>query len=222
MLTFIGVGPGDPELMTLKAQRLILEADLIALPDSGMGNSAVGRIVGELIAGKEILKLHMPMKGDRDSWADAHDNAAAILVRHLDAGRNIAYPVLGDPLLYATSGYLIRRLGARPDVEVVPGVPAICAAAARARQPLAEADDPLLILPGLKPGQKLPKGNVAVMKAAGALNEIAAQADGRPCVLVRNLGMQDEYVGAIEGADPEKRSYFSTVLLSAGRDGADQ
>lgn len=213
MLRFIGVGPGDPDLMTVKARRLIQAADLIALADSGTGGSAVEGILGNLIADKEILWLPMPMKGVRADWAHAHAEAARMLEERLAQGRDIAYPALGDPLLYATSGYLIRLLGDREDIEVVPGVPAICAAAAKARLPLAEADEPLLILPGLKPGQALPDGNVAVMKAAGALDTIAEQARDRQCVLVRNLGMKDEYVGNIDGADPQKRSYFSTVLI---------
>ena len=158
MLRFIGVGPGDPDLMTVKARRLIQAADLIALADSGTGGSAVEGILGNLIADKEILWLPMPMKGVRADWAHAHAEAARMLEERLAQGRDIAYPVLGDPLLYATSGYLIRLLGDREDIEVVPGVPAICAAAAKARLPLAEADEPLLILPGLKPGQALPDG----------------------------------------------------------------
>lgn len=213
MLTFIGVGPGDPELMTLKAYRLIQEADVIALADSRMGNSAVEKIIGNLMEGKTILWLHMPMKGTREDWAQAHDDAARILREKLEEGLNIAYPVLGDPLLYATSGYLVRRLSDRADVEVVPGIPAICAAAAKARLPLAEADEPFVILPGLMPDQKLPACNVAVMKAAGSLSEIAAQLGEREHVLVRNLGMDGEYIGLIDDADPDKRSYFSTVLI---------
>ena len=215
MLTFIGVGPGDPELMTLKARRLIREADVIALADSGAGESAVEKILGDLTWGKTILRLNMPMRGDRASWSAAHDAAARLLAERLDAGETIAWPVLGDPLLYATTGYVLARLWDRSDVAVVPGVPAICAAAAAARLPLAEANEPLTILPGLKEGQRLPEGNVAVMKAAGALAEIAAQAGSRRRVMVRNLGMDGEYVGPIEDADPGARSYFTTVLVKA-------
>ena len=91
----------------------------------------------------------------------------------------------------------------------------LCAAAAAARLPLAEADEPLTILPGLRPGQALPQGNVAVMKAAGALDDIAVQAGQRRCVMFRNLGMADEYVGPIEGADASRRSYFTTVLVKS-------
>lgn len=214
MLSFVGVGPGDPELITLKALRLIREADVVALADTGLGDSAVARILGDALNGKALLRLSMPMKGDRESWADAHIAAARQLAARLDAGESIAYPVLGDPLLYATSGYLLALLKDRYPVQVVPGVAAVLAGASAARLPLAEADEPLTILPGLKPGQALPEGNVAVMKASRCLNEIARQLAGRQHVMLRNLGMPDEYIGPIQDA-PEGRSYFTTVIVKA-------
>lgn len=215
-LAFVGVGPGDPELITLKAVKALRAADRIALPDSGSGTSAAETIAAQWIQEKPILRLPMPMQGEREDWAAAHSAAAAMLLDLLRQGRSVAYPVLGDPLLYATSGYLLRLIAPHFRCEVIPGVPAMCAAAARLRQPLAESREPLTILPGYDPDTALPDGNVVVMKAGrslAALGQRLAEA-GRRAWVVQNLGMPGERVSPIHEMPPEgKQSYFTTVLV---------
>ncbi len=96
MLYFVGVGPGDPELITMKAVRILQEADAIAIPDSGK-DSVVWKIAGKWIEGNPLCHLPMPMKGKREDWEDNHRKAAEILLEWLGKYETITYPVLGDP-----------------------------------------------------------------------------------------------------------------------------
>lgn len=213
MITFVGMGPGDPELLTLKAVRAIREADWIAMPDTGMGSSAVTAIAGDLLEGKRVLKLYMPMRGGRDSWRDAHAQAVEALSERLEAGENVAYLVLGDPMLYATGSYLMAMLADRFETRVIPGVTSMCAAAARLKVPLCEDRQRLQVWPGFPEGSALPDGNVVVMKANGKLREILAAGEGREMYLARNIGMEGEYAGPLRDADLDVHAYFSTVLV---------
>ncbi|MGI6238672.1 MAG: precorrin-2 C(20)-methyltransferase [Christensenellales bacterium] len=215
-LIFVGVGPGDPELITFKAVKALQGADTIALPDSGAGTSAAETIVAEWIQGKSILRLPMPMRGEKEDWAAAHAAAADALIDLLRQGRAIAYPVLGDPLLYATSGYLLQSIAPHHPCEVIPGIPAMCAAAARVQQPLAEGREPLTILPGYEPDTALPDGNVVVMKAGRSLAALQRKLteEGRIAWVVQNLGMPGEQASPIQSFNAQGRQgYFTTVLV---------
>jgi precorrin-2/cobalt-factor-2 C20-methyltransferase len=216
MLSFVGVGPGDPDLMTILAVRALARADVIAIADSGSGTSAVLRIAGSLVSEKPILKLKMPMIPGED-WGPAHDRAAETLIRRLKKGVRIAYPVLGDPSLYASSIYIYRRVAPRHPCEIIPGVPAMCAAAAALGAPLAEGRQTLTVLPGFGEGDRLPVGAAVVLKAGRVLDALREAAGNRRALLAQNLGMPDEYLGALEGARAEA-SYFSTVLIGPGND----
>ena len=211
MLTFIGVGPGDPELMTLKAARLIREADAIALPDRG----AALRIVGDLIGGKPLLELDLPMRGGRADWEEAHERAAARLLDWLDRYENVAFPVLGDPGIYATCGYLLRRVRLRHPCAVVPGVPAMCAAAAALGVPLCEKGEALTVLDHFDEGGALPDGSCVVMKAGGCLDALRRAAIGREAGVARNLGMEGEWLGLLADVPDDGRFYFTTAIVSA-------
>lgn len=213
MITFVGMGPGDPELMTLKAVRAIREADLIAMPDTGLGASAVTHIAGDLLEGKEILMLYMPMRGGRDAWRDAHAQAAQTLAQRLRQGANIAYLVLGDPMLYATGSYLMALLKPEFEVRVIPGVTSMCAAAAELRVPLCEDRERLEIRPGFQPGDNLEGDNLVIMKANGKLRHILEAGGNRKMYLARNIGMDNAYAGPLQDADLDAHAYFSTVLV---------
>ena len=211
MLTFIGVGPGDPELMTLKAVRLIQKADAIALPDKG----AALRIVGDLIEGKPLLELNLPMRGSRSDWESAHDHAATQLLNWLERYENVAFPVLGDPGIYATGSYLLRRVRPHHPCVVVPGVPAMCAAAAALGMPLCEKGESLTVLDHLGEGDRLPQGNCVVMKATNSLDSLRREAAGREVRVVRNLGMDGEWLGALANVPTDRGSYFTTAIVPA-------
>ncbi len=206
MLTFVGVGPGDPELLTLKAVRLICDANAIALPNRGTAL----RIVRKLVANKPLLELNLPMKGRREDWEAAHDRAAGQLLEWLDRYDTVAFPVLGDPGVYATSSYLCRRIRPAHPCEIVPGVPAMCAAAAALGVPLCEQGEMLTVLDRLDGA--LPEGNAVVMKASRCLDELRQAARGREIYIAQNLGMEGQWLGKIEDA-PEGSGYFTTAIV---------
>lgn len=211
MLYFVGVGPGDPELMTLKAARILRDADAIALADRG----AAMQIAGEWIEGKPVLRLNMPMKGDRASWEDAHRAAAAQLLEWLERYGTIAYPVLGDPGVYASSSYLLRLLAPECECRVVPGIPAMCAAAAELGVPLCEQRERLTVMDDYCDDAPLPEGNVVVMKSGRQIDGLRRATDGREAYAVRNLGMADGWAGRLSEMPESAYSYFTTVLVRA-------
>ena len=213
MITFVGVGPGDPELLTLKVVRVIQEADVVAVPQPSGRTGVAENIAASLLEKKEIIRLQMPMCGACETWRDAHEQAERALTDRLERGEKVAYLVLGDPLFYATSSYLIKRLQRSFETHVVPGVTAMCAAAARLHVPLCEARESLTVLPGFAEKTALPEGNAVIMKAGGHLHEILAAGAGREMYLARNIGMAEEYAGLLTEAKLDEKNYFSTVII---------
>lgn len=209
MLRFIGIGPGDPELLTLKAARLLREADAIALPDRG----AALKIVRHWIEGKPLLKLDLPMRGRREDWRQPHERAARQLLEWLKTYQTVAFPVLGDPGVYATSSYLYRLVKDAYPCEIVPGVPAMCAAAARLGVPLCEQGEMLTVLDRFEDGRALPEGNTVIMKSARHMAALRSAAEGREAYVVRNLGMEDEWLGPLNDAPGMDGFYFTTTLV---------
>ncbi|QOR82850.1 precorrin-2 C(20)-methyltransferase [Geobacillus stearothermophilus] len=149
----IGVGPGDPELMTVKAYRRLKEAEVIAYPKKGrQSKSYAEQIIDAYFAPEEKrrLGLHFPMTKDRALLEPKWNEAADAIWAELSAGRDVAFVTEGDPLLYSTFIHLMHVMERRyPDapIEVVPGVSSANAAAARLRLPLADGDEQVAIVP---------------------------------------------------------------------------
>lgn len=217
MLYFVGIGPGDPELVTLKAARLVREADAVVYADTGMGSSAVENILGDRLAGKTLCKVNIPMRGSREDWLDAHRRAAETLLALLERYPTMVYPVLGDPGVYASSSYLMKLVSQKHPCRVVPGITTMCAAAAELGVPLCEQAERLTILDSLEPGEPLPEGNAVVMKSGRRLAELKQAAAGREAYAVRNLGMDNAFAGRLEDIPEDEYSYFTTVIVRDAR-----
>lgn len=213
MIVFVGVGPGDPELMTVKAVRMLREADVIVLPDSGMGESAVMKIIGALISAKPLHSLHIPMKGNRREWEDAHDKAVKTMLELAEQYDTVVYPVLGDPGIYASSSYLMAKLSGKHPCTVVPGVPAMCAIAAELGVPLCEQRESLTVCDSFSEGDIIPRGNVVVMKSGKSLEVLQKAAQGRRAYAVCNVGMENAWLGTLDQIAPGNYSYFTTVII---------
>ena len=131
----VGVGPGDPELMTLKAVRILRECSVVAIPHSEKERCAAYQIAAQAapeIEEKTILYLPMPMTRDRDRLDRSHQEAAARTAAVLDEGRDVAFITLGDSTVYSTCLYVMGRLQEQGyETELINGVPSFCAAAAR-------------------------------------------------------------------------------------------
>ncbi|MBR2717124.1 MAG: precorrin-2 C(20)-methyltransferase [Oscillospiraceae bacterium] len=222
----VGVGPGDPELMTQKAIRLIRENDVIAVPGKSAEESAAYRIAAAMVPemkNKELLPIAMPMSRDRELLDAAHRKGAALLESRLDRGKNVVYITLGDPGIYCTFSYLQRILEADGyTVELTPGIPSFCAAAARLNLPLAEWDEPLHVAPAIHmTGEALDgRGTCVLMKSAGRMAEVKEllRRSGRDVYAVENCGMETEKVYRGAEAIPDDAGYFSLIIAKERHD----
>ena len=134
----VGVGPGDPELITLKALRVLREADVIAYPALEEGDSLARAIAAPHIPkGREEFAIRMPMLADRFPAMEVYDQAAERISKALEDGKSVAVLCEGDPFFYGSFMYLFGRLADRHPVEVVPGVSSLTACAAALSAPLA-------------------------------------------------------------------------------------
>lgn len=220
----VGVGPGDPELMTLKAARVLREADVIAAPDASGSERTSLNIAKDHIRGKELLFIKTPMVRDRAALDAAYDAAAARIGELLDRGKQVAFLTLGDPTIYSTYMNIHDRvLRQGYAAEVVPGVPSFCAAAARLNLSLCQGSEPLLIVPashGADALMDLP-ANKVYMKAGHAILELqqalAAHGQLEGASLVENCGMADERVYPAFADLTEPSGYFSLVISKGGK-----
>lgn len=216
----VGVGPGDPELMTLKAVRLIRENDVIAVPGKIPEESAAYQIALSVVpelSNKELLPVYMPMIKDRGRIDQEHRKAARILEGYLDRGKNVVYITLGDPTIYCTFTYIQHYLETDGyGVELVSGISSFCAAAARLKLPLAEWDEPLHIVPAvhkLEDTLSLP-GNYVLMKSASQMKAVKEmlRKSGRKAAMVENCGMQNEKIYHSVEEIPDDAGYFSLII----------
>ncbi len=148
----VGVGPGAPDLLTLRAVQILRACPVICLPASAHGQSYARSIIEHLLdrERQEVLQVQFPMQRDPALVLPAREQAATKVLERLHAGLNVAFATEGDPLLYSTFGYLleaVKRDAPEIPVEVVPGISSITAAAASACLPLAAWDERVAIIP---------------------------------------------------------------------------
>ena len=230
----VGVGPGDPELVTVKAQRIIGACAVVAYPEKRAGSSIARRAAAPWIAaGCEELALVYPVttgetdhpQGYEGALRHFYDASAARIAAALDAGRDVAVLCEGDPFFYGSYMYLHERLADRYATDVVPGVTAFSAAAAAAGTPLAKRDDVLVIAPGTLPSDVLAAhlrdaDAAVVMKLGRRFDDVrdaasAAGVDERG-VYVERASREDERVAALHEVQGDV-PYMSLVLVPTAR-----
>ena len=146
----VSVGPGDPELLTLKAVRVIREADVVAVPNIGHKRQTAYDIARDLLEGKQLLDCSTPMRGGHAVAEEAYRVIADRVCAVLDEGKTVAYLTLGDATVYSTYTYVHAIVQSRGyEAEIIPGVTSFCAAAAKLGIPLCEGPERLLIAPVL-------------------------------------------------------------------------
>lgn len=217
----IGVGPGDPELMTLKAVRLIQECAVIAVPKGGAGEQTALNIASQWIKHQTLLHCDMPMTRDQAVLNACHEKAADDICAQLDTGKDVAFLTLGDPSIYSTYWYVHQRVQGRGyAVEMVPGIPSFCAAAARIGQALCEGKQMLHIIPAshesTKEGLEL-SGNKVLMKAGRSILEVRDYLEQKNqlnrATLIECCGMKDECIIQNVGQLNKPTKYFSTIII---------
>ena len=220
----VGVGPGDPELLTLKALRLIRENPVIAVPGEDIRASVAYQIVkgaDEALDEKTLLPVAMPMTKDPAVLEANHEKAAGDVEAYLKQGKNVVFLTLGDPTVYSTYLYVHKRILARGyEAEIVSGITSFCAVAARLNMGLVERDEPLHVIPatyqadGMDQVLKLP-GTKVLMKTGRKMAQVreSIQKSGQQAVMIENCGMPGERI--FEGAEniPEKSGYYSLIIV---------
>jgi precorrin-2/cobalt-factor-2 C20-methyltransferase len=223
----VGVGPGDPELMTLKADRLIRAARVVAYPAPDTGESFARAIAAGAIAADAVeIPMVVPMRQERFAAQEVYAEAARTIAGHLAGGTDVVVLCEGDPFFYGSFMYLFARLSPRHPVEVVPGVSSLAACAAAMGRPLVARNGVLSVLPGplpdaelgprieaadsvaiLKVGRHLPRLRALIerlgLTACAAYVERASLPQGRACALAEA---------------PDEAPYFSMLLVTRTED----
>jgi precorrin-2/cobalt-factor-2 C20-methyltransferase len=227
----VGVGPGDPELMTLKAMRALGEADVVA-HFAKAGNASHSRAIIErhLRPGVTELPLYYPVTtelascsdGYRDAIRDFYDGAAATIAAHLEAGRVVAVIAEGDPLFYGSYMHLHTRLAQRYPTEIVAGVTGMSGCWSAAGMPIAQGNDVFTVLPATLPETELERrladaDAVVVMKVGRHLPKLrrALERSGRlpRAIYVERGTMADAQMIPLAAKPDDEAPYFAIVLV---------
>ncbi len=218
----LGLGPGDPELVTLKALRLLRAAAVVAYPAPEDGDSFARTIVAEwLDPSQREIAIRFPMRPGPPPAA-IYREAAAELAAVMDAGDDVAYLCQGDPLFYGSFAGILTLLAGRYTVAVVPGVSSLTACAAAAARPLVQRDATLAVIPAGLPEEELAARLMAADFAAviklgrhfEKLRRVLARLgllDG--ALYVERASLSDQRIAALATIDPASVPYFATALV---------
>ncbi len=220
----VGVGPGDPELLTLKALRLIKDNKVIAVPGKEIQASVAYQIVKgayEELDEKTLIPVAMPMTKDPQVLKANHDKAADQMESYLKEGKNVVFLTLGDTTVYSTYLYVHKRILERGyEAEIVSGITSFCAVAARLNMGLVEADQPLHVIPATYKAQemeeilKLP-GTKVLMKTGKKMKQVkeSIEKSGQKAVMIENCGMPSEKIYRSVEEIPEDSGYYSLIIV---------
>ncbi|WP_192913822.1 precorrin-2 C(20)-methyltransferase [Roseibium sediminis] len=222
----VGLGPGDPELMTLKAHRLISSARVIAYPAPDSGESFARSIAAHVIpADAREIPIVVPMRVDRFPAQEIYDKAALEIAEVLASGQDVVTLCEGDPFFYGSFMYLFERLSDRFPCEIVPGVTSLTACAAQLRRPLTSRTDVLTVLPGplddteLRPRIENSQA-IAIMKVGRHLPRLRALLDDMGLLdkagYVERASLPEQRVFRLANVPAEKAPYFSMILIYKG------
>lgn len=227
----IGVGPGDPELLTLKALRLLKAAPVVAyFVAKGKKGNAFGIVEAYLDEAQNRLPLVYPVTTEtlapplsyETIIADFYDTASALIAEHLDAGRDVAVICEGDPFFYGSYMYLHDRLAPRFEVEVVPGVCSMLGGAAVLGAPLVYRNQSLSVLSGVLPEDELRRrladaDAAVVMKLGRNFDKVRRVLDelglARRALYVERATMTNQRIVPLAEVDPMASPYFSLLVV---------
>ena len=220
----VGVGPGDPELLTLKALRLIKENEVIAVPGKDIQASVAYQIVKgayEELDEKTLIPVAMPMTKDPQVLKANHDKAADQVESYLKEGKDVVFLTLGDTTVYSTYLYVHKRILERGyEAEIVSGITSFCAVAARLNMGLVEADQPLHVIPATYKAQEMDEilelpGTKVLMKTGKKMKQVkeSIEKSGQKAVMIENCGMPSEKIYRSAEEIPEDSGYYSLIIV---------
>lgn len=222
----VGVGPGDPRLMTYLAVETIEKCQVIAVPAEGKEHAVSYRIAKGIVKGldeKECLNLSTPMTKDPKVLIRNYKIAADRIIEQLEKGREVAYLTLGDPTIYSTYIYIHRIVRERGyKTQIINGIPSFCAVAARLGESLVDRSDQLHIIPStydIEEALTYP-GSKILMKAGSKLPVVkqTLREKNMPGVMVENCGLPDERIYKDIDDMPEQASYYTIVVVKENED----
>lgn len=227
----IGVGPGDSELMTVKAARIVSNADIILTPKTEKKDGSVAlNIAKPYITEKtEIVPVVFPMNLN-DEWKDAWVEAQKIIVSYLEAGKDVVFLTLGDPMFYSTYMYVFRLVEAAGyEIETIPGITAFCAIGSHLGYPIVEDEEILAIIPATAPKEKIDKvlecvDDAVIMKVYKRFDKVQELLlkhdmvdDG---VMISRIGLDEEnVVRGLRHVDPNIELNYLTTILTKKKKG---
>lgn len=227
----LGVGPGDPELITVKALRLLREAPVVAyFVAKGKRGNAFGIIEAHLQAQQILLPLVYPVTTEalpaplsyEQVISDFYDEAAEQVAAHLDAGRDVAVICEGDPFFYGSYMYLHDRLAQRFEAEVIPGVCSMLGGASVLGAPLVYRNQTLTVLSGVLPAEELKRrladADAAVIMKLGRnfpkVRQVLAELGlDQRALYVERATMANQKIVALDAVDPQSSPYFSLIIV---------
>ena len=217
----IGVGPGDPRLMTYLAVDTIKRCPVIAVPADGKGKAVAYKIASGIVEdldAKECLNLSTPMTKDKAILDAAYQTAADTIIEQLEQGKDVACLTLGDPTIYSTYIYIHRLVKAKGyETEIVNGISSFCAVSAKLGDSLVDRSEQLHVIPStydIEDGLKLP-GTKVLMKAASKMPIVkeTLKRNNLKGAMIENCGMPEEHI--YHGVDeiPDQASYYSIIVV---------
>ena len=219
----LGIGPGDPDLITLKALRILQAVPIIAYPAPETGDSLARHIVSPHLTGEqEEIVIRTPMSIARFPAQEIYDRAAEEIGSRLETGSDIAVLCEGDPFFYGSFMYLFARMSEQHSVEVIPGVSSLMACATTLGMPLASRNDVLTILPATLSAQALTERlrdveAVAIIKVGRHFDKVRNVLEAldlsSKAHYVEHATMPSQKIASLEAVDPQSVPYFSMILV---------
>ncbi len=233
-LFIIGTGPGDPELLTLKAVNTVKKCPVIISPRGSLNGSSTALTILKPVIDlkeKEVHELHFPMKKIRSGQDPAPEvlvawrYAAETVLKYLDRGKDVCFPTLGDPAIYSTGYYLYETIcGLRDDVNVtfVPGVPAMSSCSASMASPICLGDEMVAVIPATFSDSRLKEvfdlfDTIVLMKVHRVIDRLTLVLDEcgllDKAVLVEHAGTHRERIIKSFNSMTDHPHYFSTIIV---------